>query len=148
MLVLTVGRTVLNDSMVGAFAIAASFMRMVFVSGTVYGVRFNIAVAVAIMCVGRVKFPPREGAFCMVEQIRCGLGVASSLSAMRGGKAFQLKPDAHSCADVFIADFIFPFVLAFGVIAVATVNSSLPQPAWLAACALLLSSVRRCLPPR
>ena len=46
---------------------------------------------------------------------------------MRGGKASQFKPDAHSCADVLIADFIFTFVLAFGVIAVATVNSSLSQ---------------------
>jgi len=127
MLVLTVGLNVLNGSTAGAFSIAASLMCMIFALGTVSGAHFNPAVTVAIMCAGRDKCPPKEGAMYMVVQILGGLCAAFTYSAMKGGKTFQLKPDAHGWADVIVAEFIFTFVLAFVVLSVATVNNSLSQ---------------------
>ena len=120
MFVLTVGRNVLNGSMAGAFSTAASITRMVFALGTVSGVHFNPTVTVAIMCAGRDKCPPKEEEIYMVEQIRGGLCLASRYSAIKGGKAFQLKPVVCCCADFFVADFVFIVVLAFGDVRVRT----------------------------
>merc|ERR1712232_432995 len=122
-LVLTVGLNVLGASTAGAFSIAASLMCMIFALGSCSGAHFNPAVTVAILTAGRDKITPKDSAMYMVVQILGGLCAACTYSFMKGGKTFQLKPDAHGWADVCVAEFIFTFVLAFVVLSVATAKN-------------------------
>jgi len=127
MLVLTVGLNVLGGSTAGAFSIAASLMCMIYALGTVSGAHFNPAVTTAIICSGRGKCPPAEGAMYMVVQVLGGVCAAFTYSAMKGGASFGLKPETSAWSQVAVAEFAFTFVLAFVVLSVATVKNGLSQ---------------------
>merc|ERR1719198_1279558 len=126
-LVLTVGLNVLSGSAAGAFSIAASLMCMIFALGTVSGAHFNPAVTTAIICSGRGKCEPKEGAMYMGVQILGGILAAFTYSALMNGETFALKPAAHNWYQVIAAELVFTFVLAFVVLSVATVKSPLSQ---------------------
>jgi len=126
-LVLTVGLNVLSGSAAGAFSIAASLMCMIFALGTCSGAHFNPAVTVAIICSGRDKCTPKDGAMYMVVQIVGGICAAFTYSFLMNGQTFALKPAAYGWHQVIAAEFVFTFVLAFVVLSVATVNNALSQ---------------------
>jgi len=126
-LVLTVGLNVLSGSAAGAFSIAASLMCMIFALGTCSGAHFNPAVTVAIICSGRGKCSPKDGAMYMGVQIVGGICAAFTYSFLMNGETFALKPAAYAWHQVVAAEFVFTFVLAFVVLSVATVNSALSQ---------------------
>jgi len=126
-LVLTVGLNVLSGSAAGAFSIAASLMCMIFALGTCSGAHFNPAVTVAIICSGRGKCSPADGAKYMGVQIVGGICAAFTYSFLMNGETFALKPAAYKWHQVVAAEFVFTFVLAFVVLSVATVRNSLSQ---------------------
>jgi len=127
MLVLTVGLNVLSGSAAGAFSIAASLMCMIFALGTCSGAHFNPAVTCAIVCSGRGKCSPKDGAMYMGVQIVGGICAAFTYSALMNGETFALKPAAYNWSQVIIAELIFTFVLAFVVLSVATVKNPLSE---------------------
>lgn len=127
MLVLTVGLNVLSGSAAGAFSIAASLMCMIYALGSCSGAHFNPAVTVAIICSGRGKCTPKDGALYMVVQIIGGICAAFTYSALMNGETFALKPAAYKWHQVAIAEFVFTFVLAFVVLSVATTKAVLSE---------------------
>jgi len=127
MLVLTVGLNVLSGSAAGAFSIAASLMCMIFALGTVSGAHFNPAVTTAIICSGRGKCAPAEGAQYMAVQIAGGICAAFTYAFLMNGETFALKPPAYKWSQVIVAEFVFTFVLAFVVLSVATVKNPLSE---------------------
>merc|ERR1719352_298471 len=126
-LVLTVGLNVLSGSAAGAFSIAASLMCMIFALGTVSGAHFNPAVTTAIICSGRGKCAPAEGAQYMAVQIAGGICAAFTYAFLMNGETFALKPPAYKWSQVIVAEFVFTFVLAFVVLSVATVKNPLSE---------------------
>jgi aquaporin Z len=127
MLVLTVGLNVLSGSAAGAFSIAASLMCMIFALGTCSGAHFNPAVTTAIVCAGRGKCTPKDGAMYIGVQIVGGICAAFTYSALMNGETFALKPAAYKWSQVIVAELVFTFVLAFVVLSVATVKSALSE---------------------
>jgi len=127
MLVLTVGLNVLSGSPAGAFSIAASLMCMIFALGTCSGAHFNPAVTAAIVCAGRGKCSVEDGAKYVGTQIFAGICAAFTYSALMNGETFALKPEKSSWIQVFIAEFVFTFLLAFVVLSVATVRGPLSE---------------------
>merc|ERR1719198_256056 len=126
-LVLTVGLNVLSGSAAGAFSIAASLMCMIFALGTCSGAHFNPAVTMAIICSGRGKCSPKDGAMYMGVQILGGICAAFTYSAMMNGETFALKPGSSKWSQAVVAELVFTFVLAFVVLSVATVKSALSE---------------------
>jgi len=127
MLVLTVGLNVLSGSAAGAFSIAASLMCMIFALGTCSGAHFNPAVTTAIVCSGRGKCTPKDGAMYIGVQILAGICAAFTYSAMMNGETFALKPAAYKWSQVIVAELVFTFVLAFVVLSVATTKNALSE---------------------
>merc|ERR1740130_96456 len=127
MLVLTVGLNVLSGSAAGAFSIAASLMGMIFALGTCSGAHFNPAVTTAIVCAGRGKCSPKDGAMYIGVQIVGGICAAFTYSALMNGETFALKPAAYKWSQALVAEFVFTFLLAFVVLSVATVKSVLSE---------------------
>merc|ERR1711865_1180722 len=127
MLVLTVGLNVLSGSTAGAFSIASSLMCMIFALGTCSGAHFNPAVTTAIVCSGRGKCSPKDGAMYIGVQIVGGICAAFTYSALMNGETFALKPAAYKWSQVIVAELVFTFVLAFVVLSVATVKNSLSE---------------------
>jgi aquaporin Z len=127
MLVLTVGLNVLSGSAAGAFSIAASLMCMIFALGTCSGAHFNPAVTTAIICSGRGKCTPKDGAMYMGVQIVGGICAAFTYSFLMNGETFALKPAAYKWHQVAVAEFVFTFVLAFVVLSVATTKAGLSE---------------------
>jgi len=121
-LVLTVGLNVLSGSPAGAFSIAASLMCMIFALGSVSGANFNPAVTTAIICSGRGKMAPADGAKYMAVQIVGGICAAFTYSFLMNGKTFHLNPGTYKWSQVIVAEFVFTFVLAFVVLSVAVVK--------------------------
>merc|ERR1719197_2201565 len=126
-LVLTVGLNVLSGSAAGAFSIAASLMCMIFALGTVSGAHFNPAVTTAIICSGRGKCSPKDGAMYMGVQILGGICAAFTYSLLMNGETFALKPAAYKWSQAVVAELVFTFVLAFVVLSVATVKNALSE---------------------
>jgi len=129
-LVLTVGLNVLSGSAAGAFSIAASLMCMIFALGTVSGAHFNPAVSLAILCSGRserTNFTAKDAAMYIPVQIVGGIFAAFTYSSMMNGETFALKPAGYKWSQALLAEFVFTFVLAYVVLTVATVKSSLTQ---------------------
>merc|ERR1740117_129664 len=79
------------------------------------------------MCSRRDKISPKEGAMYMVVQIIGGISAAFTYTLLKGGKNFQLKPEASSWGEALAAEFVFTFVLAFVVLSVATSEKALTE---------------------
>merc|ERR1740130_2530464 len=118
MLVLTVGLNVLSGSAAGAFSIAASLMCMIYALGSCSGAHFNPAVTTAIICSGRGKCTPKDGAMYIGVQIVGGICAAFTYSALMNGETFALNPAAYKWSQVIVAELVFTFVLAFVVLSV------------------------------
>jgi len=126
-LILTVGLNVLSGSPAGAFSIAASLMCMIFALGTVSGAHFNPAVTVAILCSGREKIGTQDAIKYICVQVIAGILAGLTYSGLMNGESFALKPEKFAWSQVIVAELTFTFVLAFVVLSVATVKSSLSQ---------------------
>jgi len=126
-LILTVGLNVLSGSAAAAFSIAASLMCMIYALGSCSGAHFNPAVTVAIICAGRGKCSPSDGAAYIGVQIVGGVCAAFTYSFLMNGETFALKPAAYSWAQSCTGELVFTFVLAFVVLSVATVKNGLSE---------------------
>merc|ERR1719379_2732732 len=127
-LVLTVGLNVIGGSPAGAFSIAASLMCMIYALGSCSGAHFNPAVTVAIICAGRDKCPPADGAAYIGVQLVGGIAAAFTYMVMEGGKTFPLGPGAnYGWGQVAAAEVVFTFVLCFVVLSVATTKQGLSE---------------------
>merc|ERR1740117_582307 len=100
---------------------------MIYALGSCSGAHFNPAVTTAIICSGRGKCTPKDGAMYIVVQIVGGICAAFTYSFLMNGQTFALKPAAYEWHQVVAAEFVFTFVLAFVVLSVATVNNALSQ---------------------
>eukprot|EP00931_Biecheleriopsis_adriatica_P003280 TRINITY_DN10470_c0_g1_i1.p1 TRINITY_DN10470_c0_g1~~TRINITY_DN10470_c0_g1_i1.p1 ORF type:complete len:456 (+),score=117.07 TRINITY_DN10470_c0_g1_i1:71-1438(+) len=121
MLVLTVGLNVLGKSKAGALSIAASLAAMIYALGDVSGAHFNPAVTLAVLVSSRCPelTPPKAAAF-MVAQILGGITAAFTYALIRNGETFALGPVGDSTwSGVAVAEFVYTFLLAFVVLAVA-----------------------------
>jgi len=131
-LVLTVGLNVLGKSPAPAWSIAASLMCMIYALATCSGAHFNPAVTLAIICSGRGKCPPVEGAAYMGIQILGGIVAAFCYSGIHSGSTFPLVPGEFVASTgykvefgyggVAFAEIVFTFVLCYVVLCVATVR--------------------------
>ena len=98
-----------------------------FALGSCSGAHFNPAVTVAIVCSGRGKCSPKDGAMYVGVQIFAGICAAFTYSALMNGESFALKPAAYKWSQVIVAELVFTFVLAFVVLSVATVKTALSE---------------------
>jgi len=127
-LVLTVGLNVISKSPAPVWSIAASLMCMIFALGSCSGAHFNPAVTFAIVCSGRGKCKPMDGAMYVATQLVAGVAAAFCYSAMENGQTFPLQAGkGFSWMHVAVAEIAFTFLLAFVVLSVATVKSPLSE---------------------
>merc|ERR1719333_1367196 len=129
-LVLTVGLNALGASPATPWSAAAALMCMIFALGDVSGAHFNPAVTLAILCSGRserTNFTAKDAALYIPVQIVGGIFAAFTYSSMMNGETFALKPAGYKWSQALLAEFVFTFVLAYVVLTVATVKSSLTQ---------------------
>lgn len=126
MLVLTVGLSVIGASKAAVFAIASSLMCMIFALGSVSGAHFNPAVTVAIVCSGRDLLSWGNAVAYIGAQLAGGAAGAFTYVVIENWKTVPLGPARDLSAALF-GEFLFTFLLAFVVLAVATVKSPLSQ---------------------
>eukprot|EP00930_Biecheleria_cincta_P032863 TRINITY_DN22771_c0_g1_i3.p1 TRINITY_DN22771_c0_g1~~TRINITY_DN22771_c0_g1_i3.p1 ORF type:complete len:517 (-),score=96.60 TRINITY_DN22771_c0_g1_i3:847-2397(-) len=128
-LVLTIGLTKLHASEQTPWAAAASLMCMIYALGNVSGGHFNPAVTLAVVASDRGKCSFDDGAMYIVFQALGGVlgGYAGGLAAAspHPGSA-SLGPDlapgpGHSMAEAGFAELVFTCLLAYCVLACATV---------------------------
>lgn len=132
-LVMTVGLNVVTKSPATAWSAAAALMCMIYSLGNVSGGHFNPAVTLAVVLSRRGVCLPLHGLMYFLAQIAAGvlagLLVADFHAAGPFGKeAFSLAPGhkpqggQFSWGAVFVVEMVFSFMLAFVVLAVATVK--------------------------
>merc|ERR1719420_2479020 len=127
-LILTVGLNVLSGSAAAAFSIAASLMCMIYALGSCSGAHFNPAVTVAIICAGRGKCSPSDGAAYIGVQLVGGVCAGLTYMVMEKGKTFPLGPQkGFGWGEAAAAEIVFTFVLCFVVLSVATTKAGLSQ---------------------
>lgn len=128
MLVLTVTLNGTNQSAAGALSIAAALMCMIFALGGVSGAHFNPAVTVAILASGRSLINAMDAALYIAAQVAGGLAGAFATMVITGGRTVPLRPGGlHTSWEALHGEFFFTFLLAFVVLAVATVAKPLSQ---------------------
>merc|ERR1719482_1770524 len=109
-LVLTVGLNVIGKSPAPVWSIAASLLCMVYSLGNVSGGHFNPAVTVSIMCSGRGKCKPSEGAAFIASQIFAGVCAAYTYAGMHHGVTFPLEPGrSFTFASAGVAEIVTTF---------------------------------------
>lgn len=130
-LVLTVGLCVVMQSVATAWAAAAALACMIYALGDVSGAHFNPAVTFAVVLSRRGKCSPFKGVLYMVVQVLAGY-LASFIIAdvhVKGpysSQSFCLKPSEQgNWTPVSTVEFIFTFMLAYVVLAVATTEQLL-----------------------
>eukprot|EP00928_Gymnodinium_smaydae_P043390 TRINITY_DN2907_c0_g1_i3.p1 TRINITY_DN2907_c0_g1~~TRINITY_DN2907_c0_g1_i3.p1 ORF type:complete len:544 (-),score=71.05 TRINITY_DN2907_c0_g1_i3:106-1608(-) len=133
-LALTVGLCLVTKSAVTPWSAAAAYMSMIYALGSVSGAHFNPAVSLAVMFSGRGMCPPfRFLSFVAVQGLAAVLTGCVVASAHKAGPyssddSFCLKPFTAAGSSetywwpVFVVEFLFTFMLAFAVLAVATVT--------------------------
>lgn len=127
MLVVTAGLNVLAGAAAAAFSIASALACMIFALGSCSGAHFNPAVTVAVLLRGGGKITGQHAVLYILMQIIAAMCGAVTYSVMMSGKTFPLGPPESTLSQVFIAEFVFTFVLAFVVLSVCTVHSPLNQ---------------------
>mmetsp|Transcript_62426 Transcript_62426/g.157972 ORF Transcript_62426/g.157972 Transcript_62426/m.157972 type:complete len:1101 (+) Transcript_62426:114-3416(+) len=132
MLVITVGLNIITGSAATAFSAAASLMCMIYSLGNVSGAHFNPAVTVACVCRGACGV--KDGvAYALVQTIAgcCAGLVAGVFHAASSNKdiTYALKPGAgYTFSAACFAELFFTFVLAYTVLATATIAKPSSQP--------------------
>merc|ERR1719409_2155587 len=81
----------------------------------------------AIICSGRGKCSPKDGAMYMGVQILGGIFAAFTYSFLMNGETFALKPAGYKWSQAIVAELMFTFVLSFVVLSVATVKNALSE---------------------
>jgi len=130
MLALTVCLNLVMSSATTAWAAAAALMCMVYALGNVSGGHFNPAVTLAVVLSGRDKCSARIGLAYVVVQFLAALLVGWLVQYIHFAGPYYdeefglMAVGAHRWWPVFFMESIFTFVLAFVVLAVATVTPS------------------------
>lgn len=130
LLVLTVCLNILGSAKVTttmhptALSAAAALMCMVYSLGSVSGGHFNPAVTLSVVLAGRGKCGPAEGMVFAGTQVLAGLCATLLARTVHRDGLYTLYPGAYSWASVASAEVAFTFLLAFVVLSVATVKSS------------------------
>lgn len=129
MLVFTVGLNVTTGSPATAFSAAAALMCMIFSLGNVSGAHFNPAVTLAVVSSNRGKCSPADGLAYAAAQTVGGV-LAGLLSAAfhkagpNSSTTFGLGPGAgYGPMAAGVGELCFTFVLAYTVLACATVTT-------------------------
>ena len=116
-LVLTIGLVVANGTPLGALAIGAMLMVMVYMGGHVSGAHYNPAVSLALLMRGKLT-PGDFGAYVVMQVL--GAIAAAAVSMFVTGQGFSPAPgtDVSPIAALLI-EFLFTFALALVVLNVA-----------------------------
>lgn len=121
-LVLTVGLNVLGKSPAGVWSIAAALMCMIYCLGDVSGAHFNPAVTLAVLLRGAFPHSVPVAFAYMATQVLGGISAGVLYSYMMSA-TFPLEPKpGYDWEAAAAAEVLFTFVLAFVVLAVATVE--------------------------
>eukprot|EP00933_Yihiella_yeosuensis_P030625 TRINITY_DN2423_c1_g1_i1.p1 TRINITY_DN2423_c1_g1~~TRINITY_DN2423_c1_g1_i1.p1 ORF type:complete len:451 (-),score=106.37 TRINITY_DN2423_c1_g1_i1:64-1416(-) len=119
-LVLTVGLNVMASSKAAAFSIGAGLTSMIYALGDVSGAHFNPAVTTAIRISGRCPDLNEKMGKYIGAQMAGGILAAMLYSIMYVNQSFPLGPAAKATwGQVFVAEFVFTFILAYVVLCVA-----------------------------
>src|SRR5207237_8465610 len=126
-LVFTVGNTVIGGEPLAALAIGSALMVAVYLGGPISGGHYNPAVSLAVWLRGKLgaaEFLPYigaqiAGAIVAALLVRCVQGEAAKLAASAAASA---KPVAMHA--IFIAEFLWTFVLASPVLNVDTTKKA------------------------
>ncbi len=117
-LVLTVGLVVLGQAPLGALAIGAVLMVMVYMGGHVSGAHYNPAVSLAATLAG--KLPSRELVPYWVSQLLGALAAAAVVRSIHG-RTFAPAPDPQAATLApWAIEILFTFALCLVVLNVAT----------------------------
>mmetsp|Transcript_44690 Transcript_44690/g.142423 ORF Transcript_44690/g.142423 Transcript_44690/m.142423 type:complete len:490 (+) Transcript_44690:93-1562(+) len=129
MLVFTVGLNITTSSPATAFSAAAALMCMVFSLGNVSGAHFNPAVTLAVVSSGRSKCLPADGLAYAAAQALGGifaglLSAAFHAAGPNSSSTFGLGPGiGYGPLAAGVGELCFTFVLAYTVLACATVTT-------------------------
>jgi len=128
MLVLTVGLNLIMASAATAWSAAAALMCMIYSLGDVSGGHFNPAVTLAVVCSGREKCSFVHGFFYFVSQMLAGVCAGCLVSWFHAcgpnkNTTLMLAPGrGYTIYAAGFAELFFTFVLAYVVLATATVS--------------------------
>jgi len=132
-LVLTVGLNVIGGSKAPVWSIGSSLMCMIFALGSVSGAHFNPAVTIAVRLSGRNQISTSDAGAYIGIQLLAGICAGLSYGKMTAHfgewfKSFPLDPGAgYGWFEAAFAEIAFTFLLAYVVLAVATVEKPLSE---------------------
>ncbi|MGH9380649.1 MAG: MIP/aquaporin family protein [Thermoanaerobaculia bacterium] len=117
-LVLTIGLVVLGDAPLGALAIGAVLMVMVYMGGHISGAHYNPAVSLSLALAG--EFPTKQLVPYWIAQLAGALAAACVVWSIHG-RTFAPAPDAQAPALApWLIEILFTFALCLVVLNVAT----------------------------
>jgi aquaporin Z len=123
-LVFTVGNIVLNPTtpLLGALAIAASLMVMIFAGGHISGGHFNPAVTLAVTMRG--KCAVSDVAPYMIAQVLAGVAAAFAAMFLWDGGAAEFIDLKAVTPKAMLVEFLLTFALCYVVLNVATADGT------------------------
>jgi len=131
MLTMTVGLNIISKSPATALSAAGALMSMIYSLGYISGAHLNPAVTLAVVLSGRGKCEPHVGVVYALAQILAAL-LAGHLYAgfhvagPNKHESFSLAPGkGYSLGVAGMSELFFTFVLAYTVLAVATVTPTM-----------------------
>jgi aquaporin Z len=127
-LTLTAALNISNGSLAAALSIGAALLSMVYSLGNVSGAHFNPAVTLAVWLSGRNKISGKDGIQYVFLQLLGAILAAFAAAGVCGGRTSGVVPALkYGWIEVFQGEFLFTFVLAFVVLATATVSQKPPK---------------------
>jgi len=127
-LTFTAALNIATGSLTAAMSIGAALMCMVYSVGNISGAHLNPAVTLAICLSGRNKTNSKEACQYVCLQTLGAIFAAFAAAGITAGKTTAVAPALkYGWVEALQAEFLFTFVLAFVVLATATVSHRPPK---------------------